>query len=187
MQKGKDSLFHPDIEDVAQTILTNKLWRRDFDAFVKNAYSGTIQGNRAVAAGFVDRKVAGWLKKNAGIDIGESVTISLEARLLNGPKAMRHIRDGNAVGQIESHSIVDALLYGKVYYTTVSSGKAHAGNLTYIFPYSENKFYKIMVSPSVKLRSDSKNSFITGPVIRSIDTIGEEGLVWVNYNNVLIK
>jgi len=189
MQKGKDGLFHPNIEDVAQTIRTNKLWWRDFDVSVKNAYSGTVQCNRAVAASFVDRKIAGWLKKNAGIDIGESVTISLEERLLNGPRVIRHIRDGNAVGRIESHSIIDALLYGKVYYATTSSGRAHGGNITYIFPYSENKFYKIIVNPSFKLSPDTggKNSFITGPIIRSIDTIGEAGLVWVKRNNTLIK
>jgi len=187
MRRNAEGGFHADIESVAKTILSNKIWRGEFDRFVKNAFDGTIQGNRSVAAGFIDGRVAAWLKKNAGIKLDGSVTIALEARLLGGPKGMRHVASGNAVGKIESRYILDALLHGDVYFASESNSKAKAGNLTYVFPYSENRFYKIIVNPSVRMDEDGAKSFIVGPVIRSVDTIGEEGFVWVQNNNVRVK
>jgi hypothetical protein len=185
MKKGNDGNFHTDIEAVAKTILTNKIVRAEFAAFIDKAYSGAIQGTRAAAAGFIGRDVAAFLKKNAGIDIGDSVTISLQARLLNGPKAVRHGIAGNAVGSGGAHTILDALLYGQVYYDKTGMGsRTHAGNLIYIFPYSEERFFKITVSPKYTLGNES---IITGPSIRSIDTIKKEGLVWVQNNMIKIK
>jgi len=63
MKKGKDGAFNPDIEAVAKAILTNRVVRSEFDAFIENAYSGVIKGSRATAAGFIDNKVAMYLKK----------------------------------------------------------------------------------------------------------------------------
>jgi SPP1 gp7 family putative phage head morphogenesis protein len=178
MKKGKDGAFHPDIEAVAKTILTNRVARQEFDAFIDKAYSGVIQGSRATAAGFIENKIAAYLKKNAGIDIGDSVTISLEARLLNGLK-------GNAVDKYTASNIIDSLLYGNVYYDKTGTGtRTHAGNLVYIFPYSDDRFFKITVNPKSVIGSDS---IITGPSIRSIDTIKKEGLVWIQNNMTKIK
>ena len=162
MQKGKDGLFHPDIEDVAQTILTNKIYRNNFDTFVKNAYSGTVQGYRATAAGFIDSKVALWLKKNAGIEIGDSVTISLEARLFNGPKGIRHSAAGDAIGKLGAHTIIDALMYGNVYHDI-------SGNLIYLFPHSANQLSKITVNPIHVI--EGRGSKIKTPAVVSIQTL----------------
>ena len=89
MKKGRDRVFHTAIDAVAKTILTNKVWRRNFDAFLRGAYNNSIQGNTATAIGFIDRETARWLGRNAGVDVGDSVTIALEARLFNGPKGRR--------------------------------------------------------------------------------------------------
>ncbi|GMO18580.1 MAG: hypothetical protein Pg6A_05270 [Termitinemataceae bacterium] len=163
MKKGNDGNFHTDIEAVAKTILTNKIVRAEFAAFIDKAYSGAIQGTRAAAAGFIGRDVAAFLKKNAGIDIGDSVTISLQARLLNGPKAVRHGIAGNAVGSGGAHTILDALLYGQVYYESAT------GNLIYLFPHSANNLTKITVNPRLKIEGRSSN--IWGPGIVNVQTI----------------
>jgi hypothetical protein len=159
--------------------------RKEFEAFIDKAYRGVIQGSRATAAGFIDGKVAAYLKKNAGIDTGDSVTISLEARLLNGPKAVRHELQGNAVDKYTAENIIDSLLYGHVYYDKEGKGlRSHAGNLVYIFPYSDDGFYKITVSPKNVIGIDS---VIMGPGIVGIDTIKKEGLTWVKNNLIKIK
>jgi len=181
MKKGKDGKFHPDIEAVAKSILTNRVMRSEFKEFIENAYNGYIQGSRATAAGFIDNKVAAYLKKNAGIDIGDSVTISLEARLLKGPKAFRHELARNAVDQNTAENIIDTLLYGHVYFDKEGMGsRTHAGNLVYIFPYSDDRFYKIIVNP----KSVIGNKLIIGPSIISIDTIKEEGFILSVQNNM---
>ncbi|MDR2864603.1 MAG: phage head morphogenesis protein [Spirochaetaceae bacterium] len=167
MQRRSDGSFHPDIEAVAKTILTNKIWRQNFDAFIKNSYSGAIQGYRATPAGFVEGNVAVWLKKNAGIEIGDSVTIALEARLLNGPKAIRHGTAGNAIGKNGARVIIDVLMYGQVYF------EDNTKNLIYIFPHSENQVSKITVTPIKK--TGGRGSAILSPVIDNIQTIPISG------------
>lgn len=161
MKKGKDGMFHPDIEAVAKTILTNRVVRSEFESFIEKAYSGVIQGSRATAAGFIERKIAAYLKKNAGIDIGDSVTISLEARLLNGPKAVRHGLKGDAVGIAGAHTIMDAFLYGQVYYDR--------GNLIYLFPHSANQLAKVTVNPINII--EGRGSKIHGPSIVNLETL----------------
>jgi hypothetical protein len=185
MKKGKDGAFHPDIEAVAKTILTNRAVRSEFEAFIDKAYSGVIQGSRATAAGFIDGTVTAYLKKNAGIDIGDSVTISLEARFLNGPKAVRHELIGNAVDKNTAENIIDSLLYGHVYYDKAGMGsRTQPGNLVYVFPYSNDSFYKIVVNPKSVIGIDS---IIVGPGIVSINTIKKESLIQVQNTMIKIK
>lgn len=162
MQKGKDGGFHADIEAVAKTILTNKIWRKDFDAFINNAYKGAVLGYRATPAGFVEGKIASWLKKNAGIEIGDSVTIALEARLLNGPKGKRHGAAGDAIGKGGAETIIDALMYGQVYYDR--------NELIYLFPHSAKQLSKITVA--LNQAREGRGSKIIGPAIASVETIG---------------
>ena len=161
MKKGKDGTFHPDIEAAAKTILTNRIVRSEFEAFIDKAYNGVIQGSRATAAGFIESNVAAYLKKNAGIDIGDSVTISLEARLLNGPKAVRHGLKGDALGIAGAYTTMDALLYGQVYYDS--------GNLIYLFPHSANQLTKITVNPISII--EGRGSKINSPCIVNIETL----------------
>ena len=166
MRKGTTGDFHHHIDAVAKSILTNKIWRRDFDAFVKNAFADKVQGQKAAAIGFIDRDIAGWLEKNAGIRVGDSVTIALEARLLNGPKGRRHSQMlFNAVGQDGAHTLIDALLFGEVFFDD--------GNLIYLFPHSAGNLTKITVNPqSVR---GGRDSSITGPVVVNLQTVPTGG------------
>jgi hypothetical protein len=161
MKKGKDG-FHQDIEAVAKTILTNQIKRDEFETFVEKAYGKEIFGHKATAAGFIDKTLSSWLKQNAGTEIGDSVTISLEARLLAGKKGLRHSHAGDGIGKSGAMTVIDALLYGRVYYDK--------GNLIYLFPHSAHRMSKITVNPS--LRREGRGSAITGPVIVNIESIG---------------
>jgi hypothetical protein len=132
---------------------------------VERAYRGEIVGYKAMPAGFIESKVASWLKANAGVEVGDSVTIALEARLLGkgGPKGIRHGLDGSGIGVSGAKMITDALVYGQVYYDR--------GNLIYLFPHSENRMSKITVNPKTKI--EARSSHILGPVIVNIETIAK--------------
>jgi SPP1 gp7 family putative phage head morphogenesis protein len=161
MKKGKDG-FHEDIEAVAKTILTSQIKRDEFESFVEKAYDKKISGYRAAAAGFIDKSVASWLKKNTGMETGDSVTISLEARLLTGKKGLRHSHAGDGIGKSGAMTVIDALLYGQVYYDR--------GNLIYLFPHSANRMSKITVNP--RLPRGGRGSSIIGPSIVNIESVG---------------
>jgi len=104
---------------------------------------------------------------------------------LKGRKALRHELAGNAVDKNTAVNIIDSLLYGQVYYDKAGAGtRVQAGNLVYIFPHSDGKFFKITVNPKSVIGIDS---LITGPSIRSIDTIEKEGFIWVQNNMIKIK
>ena len=98
--------------------------------------------------------------------MGDSVTISLEARLLNGPKALRHIKAGDFIGLDGASIILEALVYGNVYY------EQETKNLIYLFPHSAGRYSKITVNP--KITSGGRGSKIVGPGVVNIETIGSD-------------
>jgi len=163
MQKGKEG-FHEEIEPIAQAILTNKIYRERFESFIEGVYSGNIKDYKATPVGFIDTTVSSWLKKNAAIEVGDSVTIALEARLLTGPKGIRHSLKGDAIGKSGALTVIDALLYGNVYSDKVK------GTLIYLFPHSAGRLSKITVNPRT-LRKPNDSS-IMGPVVVNIESIG---------------
>jgi hypothetical protein len=160
MKKGKDG-FHPDIEAVARTILTSQIKRDEFVSFIGQSQKRDAVGSKATAVGFVENKVASWLKKNEGMEIGDSVTIALEARLLNGPKAVRHGKAGDAIGA-GALTVLDALIYGRVYFDE--------GNLIYLFAHSAGRYSKITVNP--RLKRGGRGSELLGPGVVNIESIG---------------
>ena len=166
MKKGKEGIFYPSIENVAKAILSNKIWRKDFDAFIQGVYSNRIIGSNATAIGFLDRKISRWLHRNAGITIGDSVTIALEARLFNGPKGLKHSRLlNNAVGVNGAHTLIDVILFGDVFF----DGR----NLIYLFPHSAQNYTKITVNPLSSI--EGRSSSITGPVVVNVQTVPTGG------------
>ncbi|MDR2941676.1 MAG: hypothetical protein LBV17_03695 [Treponema sp.] len=73
----------------------------------------------------------------------------------------------------------------QLYYDKKGKGLcSQAGKLVYIFPYSDDKFYKITVSPK---SVEGNDSIITCPSIRSIDTIKKEDFVEVQNTMIKIK
>lgn len=161
MKKGANG-FHKNIEEVARTILTNQIKRDEFSSFVNRAYKGELNGQYATAAGFIDSKVASFLKKQTGTEPGDNVTIALEARLLNGPKAARHAAAGNAVDKEAAGHLIDSLLYGQVYYDE--------GNLIYVGFNSDKSYTKVTVAPVKKLATSEGS--VSTPTVVNIQTIG---------------
>jgi hypothetical protein len=168
MKKGKAG-FHEYFEETAKTILTSQIKRDALTSFVEKAYDGKIDGYKQTPVGFVESKVAAWLKRNQNIEIGDSVTISLEARLLSGVKGLRHSYAGDGIGKIGAMNIIETFVFGQVYYDDQSRRHTHEGNLVYFFPHSENRISKITVHPSYSV--SQRDSKITGPMVRSIETV----------------
>jgi hypothetical protein len=169
MKKGKDG-FHEYFEETAKTILTSQIKRDEVTSFVDRAYAGKIDGYKETPVGVIESKVASWLKRNKNIEIGDSVTISLEARLLSGVKGRRHSQAGDGIGKSGAMNIIEALVFGQVYYDGQDRRHTHEGNLVYFFPHSENRVSKITVNPSYPV--SHRDSRITGPSIRNIETVG---------------
>ncbi|MCL2382328.1 MAG: hypothetical protein FWC64_12215, partial [Treponema sp.] len=119
---------------------------------------------------FIDRNTARWLRRNAGVDVGDSVTIALEARLLNGPKGRRHKRlFSDAVTKRNAPTLIDMIQSGEVFFDD-SRGR---GNLIYLFPHAANRFTKITVNPQTQ--RGLRGSRITGPVVVNLQTIPSDG------------
>ena len=165
MTKGKNG-FPEQYESLAKTILTNQTKTNEFNSFIERAYKGEIKEHYATPVGFIESNVASWLKRNGNIEVGDSVTIALEARLLTGPKAVRHLKAGDAITKEGALNLIEAMLYGQVYFDDFENKK----NLIYLFPFSDKRLTKITVDPRQRL--ESRGSSITGPVVINIETIG---------------
>jgi hypothetical protein len=182
MKKGKEG-FHEYFEETAKTILTSQIKRDELASFIDRAYDGNIDGYKQTPVGFIESKVASWLKQNKSLEVGDSVTISLEARLLSGAKGQRHSHAGDGIGKSGAMNIIENLVFGQVYYDGKNSRHTHEGNLIYFFPHSENRISKITVNPSYP--AGHRDSKITGPVVRSIETVS--ALEFENLTKSMIK
>ncbi len=153
------------LEPLVKSYLTNTVFKKNFDSFVEKAYSGKIKGDFTTPVGFIDKDINRWLKKNKGINIGDSNIIALEARLFapGNPKADRHSRTGDAIGKNGAGIIIDAILYGDVYFDKASN------NLIYLFPHSASKLIKLTVSTKTTLKT--RQTAIDTPCIRNLQTI----------------
>ena len=125
MKKAKKT-FPERFENIAETILRNEIKKEQFESFIEKAYEkpkikedGTEKkkdgGRNMTAIGFIDTLVKNKLMQLAGVDIGESVTIGLRAGLLNGIKAKRHAKKGEAIERKDAKYIIDCILEGNVY------------------------------------------------------------------------
>lgn len=122
MRKGKKD-FPKRFEYIAETILRNEIKKEQFESFIEKAFANDNNSKNITAVGFISSAISKYLKNKIGIDIGESVTVGLEARLLRrlpaeatGLKAKRHALKGEALSKSDADYILKCLLYGDVYF-----------------------------------------------------------------------
>ena len=156
LKKGR-ATFPAQFDQMAQSIMRNTIKQEQFSSFVDGALANTIKGDYMTAAGFMDSTTVDWLLKNQGTDLGEGTVIGLQARLLNGVKALRHGTDGNALTTKEWKELIDQLLTANIFLDD--------GNLIYLSDVAQNKTVKIVVNPKYDL--GSHGSAIKGPLITS--------------------
>ena len=118
------------------------------------------------AIGFIDTLVKNKLMQLAGVDIGESVTIGLIAGLLNGIKAKRHAKKGEAIEKKDAKYIIDCILDGNVYL------QKNNDNLLYLYKIEEDKYLQITVKPN--FANLSKGGVINMPTVRNIQFLNDK-------------
>lgn len=169
MKKSKEK-FPNRYERIAETILRNEIKKEQFESFIKGAFdydkekNTGIQPHNITAIGFIDSFIKDYLKRK-NIDIGESITIGLEARLLNSIKAKRHAKKGEALEKTDADNILKCLLYGDVYFQNDNK------NILYLYKVEENKYLQISIATEINF--SGRNSRITIPAVRNIQFINE--------------
>ena len=185
MKKVQDK-FPSQYQNIAETILRNEIKKEQFENWIKGAFdydsnnpqnasvaTGGTQGGQTpqssnpksiTAIGFIDSAVKNYLK-NQNIDIGESITIGLEARLLNSIKAKRHAKKNEALEAKDAEYIIKCILEGKVYFQTDNK------YIIYLYKIEENKYLQISIATEINF--SGRNSGITIPAVRNIQFINE--------------
>ena len=176
MRKAKKT-FPERFEAIAETILRNEIKKEQFESWIEKAYEkpkikedGTEEksdrGRNMTAIGFIDTLVKNKLMQLAGVDIGESVTIGLRAGLLNGIKAKRHAKKGEAIEKKDAKYIIDCILDGNVYL------QKNNDNILYLYKIEEDKYLQITVSPIFTL--SEKGSSMRIPTVRNIQFLNDK-------------
>ena len=179
MRKGKKD-FPKRFEYIAETILRNEIKKEQFESFIEKAFANATCGDTVgqtpqspdnnskniTAVGFISSAISKYLKNKIGIDIGESVTVGLEARLLNGLKAKRHALKGEALSKSDADYILKCLLYGDVYF------QKNNKNLLYLYKVGEDRYLQIALNPQFSRLA--KGSYLRIPLIRNIQFIDEK-------------
>lgn len=169
MKKVQDK-FPSQYQNIAETILRSEIKKTQFESFIKGSFeydketNTGIQPHNITAIGFIDSVVKNYLK-NQNIDIGESITIGLEARLLNSIKAKRHAKKNEALEAKDSKYIIDCILFGDVYFQIDNK------YIIYLYKIEENKYLQISINPKGSLTH--KGSFIITSLVRNIQFINE--------------
>lgn len=159
MRKGKKD-FPKRFENIAETILRNEIKKEQFESFIEKAFANDNNSKNITAVGFISSAISKYLKNKIGIDIGESVTVGLEARLLNGLKAKRHALKNEALEKSDADYILKCLLYGDVYF------QKNNKNLLYLYKVGEDRYLQIAVNTKYSL--SHKSVSIKIPLIRNI-------------------
>lgn len=147
-------------ENIAETILRNEIKKEQFESFIEKAFANDNNSKNITAVGFISSAISKYLKNKIGIDIGESVTVGLEARLLNGLKAKRHALKNEALEKSDADYILKCLLYGDVYF------QKNNKNLLYLYKVGEDRYLQIAVNTKYSL--SHKSVSIKIPLIRNI-------------------
>lgn len=178
MKKVQDK-FPSQYQNIAETILRSEIKKEQFKNWIKGAfeYDSDNPQNASVATGgqssnpksitaigFIDSAVKNYLK-NQNIDIGESITIGLEARLLNSIKAKRHAKKNEALEAKDAEYIIKCILEGQVYFQTDNK------YIIYLYKIEENKYLQISIATEINF--SGRNSGITIPAVRNIQFINE--------------
>lgn len=164
MRKGKKD-FPERFENIAETILRNEIKKEQFESFIEKAFENDNNSKNITAVGFISSAISKYLKNKIGIDIGESVTVGLEARLLNGLKAKRHALKNEALEKSDADYILKCLLYGDVYF------QKNNKNLLYLYQVEKEKYLQITVKPNYKI--GARSSYLRIPNILNIQFINE--------------
>ncbi len=185
MKKGKKE-FPSRFENIAETILRNEIKKEQFESFIErsfndnNASSGQTPNNKSITAvGFISSTISKWIMQHAGIDIGESVTVGLEARLLNGLKAKRHAKKGEALEKSDADNILKCLLYGDVYF------QKNNKNLLYLYKVENDKYLQITVNTKYNL--SHKTVSIKIPLVRNIQFLSDKQVKSKYIKNELLE
>lgn len=172
MRKGKKD-FPERFENIAETILRNEIKKEQFESFIEKAFANATCGQspdnnskNITAVGFISSAISKYLKNKIGIDIGESVTVGLEARLLNGIKAKRHALKNEALEKSDADYILKCLLYGDVYF------QKNNKNLLYLYKVGEDRYLQIAIRPS--FIHSKKMASMQIPSVRNIQFIDQK-------------
>ena len=191
MKKGKKE-FPSRFENIAETILRNEIKKEQFESFIERAFVGknnsnanggakadSVQTPNITAIGFIDTLVKNRLMQIAGIDIGESVTVGLEARLLNGLKAKRHAKKGEALEKSDADNILKCLLYGDVYF------QKNNKNLLYLYKVENDKYLQITINANFTV--SKRGTYLNIPLVRNIQFLSDKQVKSKYIKNKLLE
>ena len=164
MRKAKKT-FPERFEAIAETILRNEIKKEQFESWIEKAFDDKSNSKNITAVGFISSAISKYLKNKIGIDIGESITVGLEARLLNGIKAKRHALKGEALEKSDAENILKCLLYGDVYF------QKNNKNILYLYKVGDNKYLQITVNTKYSLSHQSASIKI--PLVRNIQFLND--------------
>ena len=178
MRKGKKD-FPERFENIAETILQNEIKKEQFESFIEKAFANDNNSKNITAVGFISSAISKYLKNKIGIDIGESVTVGLEARLLNGIKAKRHALKNEALEKSDADYILKCLLYGDVYF------QKNNGYLIYLYKVSEDRYLQMSIKPVGRL--SKRGGVLDIPIVRNIQFLNDNQVKSKYIKNKLLE
>ena len=178
MRKGKKD-FPERFEYIAETILRNEIKKEQFESFIEKAFENDNNSKNITAVGFISSAISKYLKNKIGIDIGESVTVGLEARLLNGLKAKRHALKNEALEKSDADYILKCLLYGDVYF------QKNNGYLIYLYKVSEDRYLQMSIKPVGRL--SKRGGVLDIPIVRNIQFLNDNQVKSKYIKNKLLE
>lgn len=178
MRKGKKD-FPKRFEYIAETILRNEIKKEQFESFIEKAFENDNNSKNITAVGFISSAISKYLKNKIGIDIGESVTVGLEARLLNGLKAKRHALKNEALEKSDADYILKCLLYGDVYF------QKNNGYLIYLYKVSEDRYLQMSIKPFGKV--SKRATILNIPQVRNIQFLNDNQVKSKYIKNKLLE
>ena len=178
MRKGKKD-FPKRFENIAETILRNEIKKEQFESFIEKAFENDNNSKNITAVGFISSAISKYLKNKIGIDIGESVTVGLEARLLNGIKAKQHALKNEALEKSDAENILKCLLYGDVYF------QKNNGYLIYLYKVSEDRYLQMSIKPVGRL--SKRGGVLDIPIVRNIQFLNDNQVKSKYIKNKLLE
>lgn len=171
--------FPKRFEYIAETILRNEIKKEQFESFIEKAFENDNNSKNITAVGFISSAISKYLKNKIGIDIGESVTVGLEARLLNGLKAKRHALKNEALEKSDADYILKCLLYGDVYF------QKNNGYLIYLYKVSEDRYLQMSIKPVGRL--SKRGGVLDIPIVRNIQFLNDNQVKSKYIKNKLLE
>lgn len=185
MRKGKKD-FPKRFEYIAETILRNEIKKEQFESFIEKAFANATCGQspdnnskNITAVGFISSAISKYLKNKIGIDIGESVTVGLEARLLNGLKVKRHALKNEALEKSDADYILKCLLYGDVYF------QKNNKNLLYLYKVGEDRYLQMTIN--TKFTVSKRGTYFNIPLVRNIQFLNDNQVTSKYIKNKLLE